>query len=59
MASHDLRRWLDEIEAQLPQGLGTVEVMQLARGGLRCTVTIAWARSGSVQPSAYTLEAEL
>lgn len=59
MASHDLRRWLDEVEAQLPQGLGTVEVTRLAEGGLRCTVRIAWARSDAVQPAVYALGTEL
>lgn len=59
MASHDLRRWLDSIAEQLPLGLGSVDVVRLAQGGLHCTVTIAWARSDSLQPAAYTLETEL
>jgi type IV pilus assembly protein PilV len=58
MARHDLRHWLDAVEAQLPRGVGTVEVAALAEGGLRFTVRIAWARSASEQPAVYALETE-
>ncbi len=58
MASHDLRIWLDAVAAQLPGGVGTIDVVPLAPGSLRCTVRIAWARSGSGQPAVYTLESE-
>lgn len=58
MASHDLRDWLDAVEAQLPGAVGTVEVVALAQGGLRCTVRITWARSGSERPAVYTLETD-
>lgn len=58
MAGHDLRRWLDTIEEQLPQGTGTVEVVPRAHGGLQCTITIAWALSGSAQPAVYSLTTE-
>jgi hypothetical protein len=58
MAGHDLRRWFDAIEAQLPGGVGTVEVVPVALGEFRYTVRIAWAVSGSAQPAVYTLETE-
>jgi type IV pilus assembly protein PilV len=58
MASHDLRNWLDAIEAQLPSGVGTVEVAPVGPGRMRFTVRIAWARSDTGQASVYMLEAE-
>jgi type IV pilus assembly protein PilV len=58
MAGHDLRRWLDAIAEQLPRGIGTVDVVPLAQGRLRYTVTIAWAQVGTAQPAVYTLEME-
>lgn len=58
MASHDLRNWLDAIESQLPRGVGTVEIAPLPQGGLRCTVRVSWARSGTGQPSLYALETD-
>jgi type IV pilus assembly protein PilV len=58
MAGHDLRRWLDAIEAQLPRGVGAVEVAPRAGGGLGYTITVAWAQSGSARPAAYSLVTE-
>ncbi len=58
MASHDLRIWLDAVAAQLPGGVGTVEVVPLAGRRLRCTVRITWARSGAGQPASVVLDTE-
>jgi type IV pilus assembly protein PilV len=58
MASHDLRLWLDDVAASLPDGRGTVEVEQWAANPSRGVVTIRWARTGAA-PATYTLVADL
>jgi len=54
MASHDLRLWLDDVAASLPDGRGAVEVAQPAADARRGTVTISWARTGAA-PATYVL----
>lgn len=58
MASHELRRWLDDVAATLPDGHGVVEVEQLAPGTGRGIVTIRWARAGAA-PASYALVVDL
>jgi type IV pilus assembly protein PilV len=58
MASHDLRLWLDDVAAALPDGLGAVEVEQRAGDVCRGIVTIRWARTGAAN-AAYALVVDL
>ena len=58
LAGHDLRRWLDDVAATLPDGSGVVEVTPLAANAHRGTVTIRWARSGAA-PATYALVVDL
>lgn len=57
MAGHDLRLWLDDVAATLPDGRGAVEVEQHA-DARRGIVTIRWARTGAA-PATYALVVEL
>lgn len=58
MASHDLRLWMDNVAATLPEGRGAVEVEQHAPDARRGTVTIRWARTGAA-PASYALVVDL
>lgn len=58
MASHDLRRWLDEVAATLPDGRGSVEVERHAADARRGVVTIGWERTGAA-PATYALVVDL
>lgn len=58
MASHDLRLWLDDVAATLPDGHGAVEVEQRAADATRGIVTIRWTRTGAI-PAAYLLLVDL
>lgn len=58
LAGHDLRRWLDDVAATLPEGHGVVEVEQLAVGTWRGIVTIRWALTGAA-PASYALVVDL
>ena len=58
MASHDLRLWLDDVAASLPDGSGAVEVEQRSADARRGVVTISWARTGAA-PATYALVVDL
>jgi type IV pilus assembly protein PilV len=58
MASHDLRLWLDDVAASLPDGRGAVEVEPWAANPGRGVVTIRWARTGAA-PATYALVVDL
>jgi type IV pilus assembly protein PilV len=58
MAGNDLRRWLDAVDAALPDGRGDVFVEAIAAAAHRGTITVQWARAGSAAPAAYTLVVE-
>ena len=58
MASHDLRLWLDDVAASLPEGRGAVEVEQWAAEPSRGVVTIRWVRTGAA-PATYVLVVDL
>jgi type IV pilus assembly protein PilV len=58
LASHDLRRWLDDVAATLPDGRGTVEVEHRAVESRRGIVTLHWTPAGE-SPATYTLVVDL
>jgi type IV pilus assembly protein PilV len=58
MAGHDLRRWLDDVAATLPDGRGAVEVERRTADSSRGIVTIRWARTGAA-PATYALVVDL
>lgn len=58
LASHDLRRWLDDVAATLPDGRGTVEVEHRAVANRRGIVTLHWTPAGE-SPATYTLVVDL
>lgn len=58
MAGHDLRLWLDDVAAALPEGRGAVEIEQQAPDAHRGTVTIRWARTGAAH-ARYALVVDL
>jgi type IV pilus assembly protein PilV len=58
MASHDLRLWLDDVAASLPDGRGVVEIVPSAAKRDRGIVTIRWARTGAA-PATYALVVDL
>jgi len=58
MAGHDLRRWLDDVAATLPDGQGAVDVERRTADSSRGIVTIHWARTGAA-PGTYALVVDL
>jgi type IV pilus assembly protein PilV len=58
LASHDLRRWLDDVAATLPEGRGEVEVEHRAADAVRGIVTIRWTPTGTA-PANYSLLVDL
>ena len=58
MAGHDLRRWLDDVAATLPDGQGAVEVERRTADSSRGIVTIRWVRTGAA-PATYALVVDL
>jgi type IV pilus assembly protein PilV len=58
LASHDLRRWLDEVAATLPNGRGAVEIEHRAVDAVRGIVAIHWTQTGA-PPASYALVVDL
>jgi len=59
MAGNDLRRWLDSVEATLPDAAGSVAVVPQADALLRCTIAVTWTQSGDDSRATYRLAVDL